>query len=351
MPVRENRDSFLPDCCSAEGLLPLLAIAELVAAVLALAGLGGADGFWQGLFFLSVYIQWIGVCSAGVLCAIRRYLGAAATWRIAAASYVGLLAVVAILAEVTYTAGRYTGIAPLVAGIGQAEFLARNLGIGAIVAALGLRYFWLRDLWRRQAAAELAARYRALQARIRPHFLFNVLNGIAELVVSRPRDAERALEDLSALLRAGVADDDERRLVPLSEELALTRAYIDIETLRLGERLRVEWDVTPEAERWPVPPLCLQPLVENAIVHGISRLPEGGRVYVSAAVDEEGLALSVVNPLPAEPVAAGGRRLALDNIEQRLALRYGSSVRLRQQAAPGRFEVSMRLPWPREDAT
>jgi two-component system sensor histidine kinase AlgZ len=349
MPVSDNRDSFLPDCCSAEGLLPLLVIAELVAVVLALAGLGGADRFWSDLFFLSVYLQWIGVCSAGVLCAIRRHLHAAAAWRIAAVSYAGLLLVVLALAEVTHTAGRYTGIAPLVADIGHAEFLTRNLGIGAIVAALGLRYFWLRDLWRRQAAAELAARYRALQARIRPHFLFNVLNGIAELVVSRPQAAERALEDLSALLRAALVDD-ERRLVPLSEELALTRAYIDIETLRLGERLRVEWDVSPEAEGWPVPPLCLQPLVENAIIHGISRLPEGGRVYVNAAIESDGLALSVVNPLPAEPAGTGGQRLALDNIEQRLALRYGKSVRLHRRAAPGRFEVAMRLPRPHQEA-
>lgn len=342
------QETFLPDCCRAEGLLPMLVIAELVAVVLALAGLGGAESFWSGLFYLSVYIQWIGICSAGVLCTIRRSFGSMSARRVAALGYIALLLVVLALAEVTYTAGRYTGIAPLVAGIGHLDFLARNLGIGAVVAALGLRYFWLRDLWQRQAAAELEARYRALQARIRPHFLFNVLNGITELVVTRPEAAEQALEDLSALLRVALTDD-ERRLVPLSEELALTRAYIDIETLRLGERLRVEWDIAPAAESWPVPPLCLQPLVENAIVHGIAQLPEGGRVYVSAAIEDLLLSLSVVNPLPPEPAEPGGRRLALDNIEQRLALRYGTAARLRRDTAPGRFEAAMRLPWPQED--
>lgn len=343
------QETFLPDCCRAEGLLPMLVIAELAAVVLALAGLGGAESFLGGLFYLSVYVQWIGICSAGVLCTIRRNLPAVPVWRIAAVSYISLLLMILALAEVTYSAGRYTGFAPLVAGIGHGEFLLRNLGIGAVVAALGLRYFWLRDLWQRQAAAELAARYRALQARIRPHFLFNVLNGITELVVSRPESAENALENLSALLRVSLGDD-ERRLVPLSEELALTRAYLDIETLRLGDRLRVEWDVAPGAESWPVPPLCLQPLVENAIVHGISQLPEGGRVYVNAAIEEVLLSLSVVNPLPPEPADLGGQRLALDNIEQRLALRYGTAARLRRHAAPGRFEVTMCLPWPQEDS-
>lgn len=341
------QETFLPDCCRAEGLLPMLVIAELAAVVLALAGLGGAGDFWTGLFYLSIYVQWIGICSAGVLCTIRRNFGGAPARWVAALSYVSLLLVVLALAEVTYTAGRYTGIAPLVAGLGHLDFLGRNLGIGAVVAALGLRYFWLRDVWRRQAAAELEARYRALQARIRPHFLFNTLNGISELVVTRPEAAERALENLSALLRVALIDD-ERRLVPLSEELALTRAYIDIETLRLGDRLRVEWDVSPEANSWPVPSLCLQPLVENAIAHGIAQLPEGGRVYVNASVRDWMLALSVVNPLPPEPSDPGGRHLALDNIEQRLALRYGTAARLRRDAAPGRFEVTMQLPWPQE---
>lgn len=345
--MTSDRDTFLPDCCSAEGLLPLLVIAELVAVILALAGLGGAESFWRALFLLSIYIQWVGICSAGVLCVIRRHLGAAATWRIAAVSYAALLLVVAALAEVTYSAGRYTGIAPLVTGVDHAGFLARNLGVGAIVAVLGLRYFWLRDQWRRQAAAELSARYQALQASIRPHFLFNVLNGIIELVATRPQLAEQALEDLSALLRAALADGDER-LVSLAEELDLTRAYTDIEALRLGDRLRVEWDIAPEAETWPVPPLCLQPLVENAIAHGVARLPEGGRVYVQAAVADDALTLTVVNPMPAEPSGESGRRLALDNIQQRLALRYGAAARLWRQAAPGRFEVSMRLPRPSE---
>lgn len=328
----------------------MLAIAELVAVMLALAGLGGAENFWSGLFYLSVYVQWIAVCSAGVLCTIRRHYGQASARRVAALSYISLLLVVLALAEVTHTAGHYTGLAPLVAGIGHGEFLARNLGIGAVVALLGLRYFWLRDVWQRQAAAELEARYRALQARIRPHFLFNTLNGIAELVLTRPEAAERALENLSALLRVALTDD-ERRLVPLSEELALTRAYIDIEALRLGDRLRVEWDVSPEADAWPVPPLCLQPLVENAILHGIAQLPEGGRVYVNASVRDWMLALSVVNPLPPEPSEPGGRRLALDNIEQRLALRYGTAANLHRDAAPGRFEVKMQLPWPQESET
>lgn len=338
-----SRDHFLPDFCSAQGALPVMLIAELVAVVLALAGLGGAQGFLQGLFYLSIYVQWIGVCSAGVLCVIRRRSGPAPSWRVAVTGYAALLVVTLALAEVAYSAGRFTGIAPLVGDAGHWEFLWRNLGISAVVAVLGLRYFWLRSDWLRQAEAEGNARYEALQARIRPHFLFNTLNGITELVASRPEVAERALEDLSALLRAALSDGD-RRLTPLAEELALTRAYVGIEALRLGDRLQVSWDVAPEAERWPVPPLSVQPLVENAIYHGIGGLSSGGRVEVRCAVADDRLAVTVRNPVPSVP-AASGQRLALDNIRQRLALRYGDAASLHQRTGDGMFEVELRLPW------
>lgn len=348
MATVSSRDHFMPDFCSAQGALPVMLIAELVAVVLALAGLGGAQGFWHGLFYLSVYVQWIGVCSAGVLCMIRRRSGPHPSWRIAAVSYAGLLLVTLALAEVAYSAGRFTAIAPLVAETGHVEFLWRNLGISAVVAVLGLRYFWLRSDWLRQAEAEGNARYEALQARIRPHFLFNTLNGITELVATRPEVAERALEDLSALLRAALAEGD-RRLMPLAEELELSRAYVDIETLRLGDRLEVSWDVAPAAERWPVPPLSVQPLVENAIYHGIGGLSAGGRVEVRGAVEGDRLVVTVRNPVPSVP-AASGQRLALDNIRQRLALRYGESAELRQSADDGMFEVELRLPRAPGDA-
>lgn len=343
MATASSRDHFLPDFCSAQGALPVMLIAELVALVLALAGLGGAQGFWHGLFYLSIYVQWIGVCSAGVLCVIRRRSGPDPSWRIAVVSYTALLLVTLSLAEVAYSAGRYTAIAPLVADTSHLEFLWRNLGISAVVAVLGLRYFWLRADWLRQAQAEGNARYEALQARIRPHFLFNTLNGITELVATRPEVAERALEDLSALLRAALTDGGDRRLTPLAEELALSRAYVDIETLRLGDRLQVSWDVTPAAERWPVPPLSVQPLVENAIYHGIGGLSAGGRVEVRGAVEDDRLVVTVRNPVPSVP-AASGQRLALDNIRQRLALRYGDAAQLHQRSGDGTFEVELHLP-------
>lgn len=336
-------DTFLPDFCHSRRVLAVLAICELVALILALARLEGGGGFWTELFLFSVYVQWIGVCSAAALCLIRRHLAWMDGRVVALVCYSALLAVTFAISEITFVAAPRTGIAPLVAGVGHLDFLLRNLGVCAVVAALGLRYFWLRDVWQRQAAAEMEARYLALQARIRPHFLFNSLNSVAALIAVRPDDAESAIEDLSELLRANLADT-ERPTVTFREELELARAYVRLETLRLGERLRLDWQLDSAAAEWPVPPLSLQPLIENAIRHGIARLREGGTVTVRVGCSAASLEIAVANPMPADAVTPGGFRLALDNIRERLALRYGSEAALRTRAADSRFEVQLSLP-------
>lgn len=341
---------FLPDFCGTRRVLAVLVISELVALVVTLAGYVGDGSFWQRLFLMSVYLQWIGICSAAALCLIRQY---AMTWDsrlVAALCYLALLAVTFAVSEVTYTAGRYTGIAPLVDIIGHGDFLLRNLGICAIVAALALRYFWLRDAWRRQARAESEARYLALQARIHPHFLFNCLNSIASLVAVKPEHAEAAIEDLSELLRANLGEAG-NTLSPLQDELAMTQAYTRIESLRLGDRLKLEWNIDDRAREWLLPPLCLQPLVENAVDHGIAQLTEGGTIKVTADVRDHRLVLEVSNPVPTVIADSHGQRLALDNIRQRFALRYGQDAHLNTSLEAGKFVVRLVLPRPAEGAS
>ena len=158
------------------------------------------------------------------------------------------------------------------------RFLLPNVGIAAIVGALALRYFHVAHEWRRSVELEARSRIRALQARIRPHFLFNSMNTIASLTRSDPARAEEAIEDLSDLFRVSLSEA--RAQITLREELEVARIYQRIEQLRLGDRLQVRWKVADLPAEAIVPSLLLQPLLENAIGHGIEPLPEGGTVTI-----------------------------------------------------------------------
>lgn len=333
---------FLPDFCTGARVLRVLVVCEAVAVVLALGG-SITEALPRRFLLLSIYLQWIGVCSAAALCLVRRYAGHLDARGVVALAYLTLLAVTFAITEITYIAGRFSGFALLLEDASHLGFLARSLGICAVVAALALRYFWLRSAWRQHAASEMRARLEALQARIEPHFLFNSLNNIAALIAVRPADAENALEDLAALLRARLSSELPS-LVTLADEMTLVEAYARIEQLRLGERLTLDLDIADEARACVFPALLLQPLVENAIGHGVARLPGGGTVAVSARMDGRTLVVRVTNPLAANTPAAPGNRQALVNIRRRLALRYGDTAHIDITQDEQRFIVDMQLP-------
>jgi len=201
------------------------------------------------------------------------------------------------------------------------DFWLRTLSISAIVGALVLRYFYVQHQWKQRTAAEAAARLQALQARIRPHFLFNCMNTIASLTRSDAGRAERAIEDLADLFRASLSDA--RTLVPLAEEFELVRRYLAIEGLRLGERLRVEWEIEAVPGTTRIPQLTLQPLVENAIYHGIEPLAAGGVVRIAGRVRDAALEIEITNPVRAGGSRESGNRLAQENVRQRLAACFG----------------------------
>ncbi len=342
-PYANRKQDFLPDFCTAPRVIPVLVLCEAVAVVLALAGTLGDGRLIERLLLLSIYLQWIGICSAAALCLARRYAGRLGARGLVVVSYLALIAVTLALTEVTFVAGRFTGIAPLVDNTTHAEFVLRSLGICAVVSALALRYFWLRAAWQQRAEAEVRARLEALQARIEPHFLFNSLNSIAALIAIRPDDAEDAIEDLAALLRARLGSHSPE-LVRLDDELALIGAYVRIEKLRLDARLALDWRIDDEARDWLIPTLCLQPLVENAIGHGVARLTEGGTVAITAQVAGGCLLLRVTNPVAANTAYTPGNRQALVNIEQRLALRYDKYAQLVTMQEHNLFCVDLIIP-------
>lgn len=205
---------------------------------------------------------------------------------------------------------------------------------GVIVAAL---------VWRARARtpAGTTARLAELQARIRPHFLFNTLNSAIALVREEPAKAESLLEDLSELFRHALSDTKEA--VPLRQELALAEHYLAIEQVRFGDRLRVEWSIDEAASGARLPPLILQPLVENAVKHGVEPSPSGAVVRISTQRRGSVVVIKVTNTVPAGS-GAPGHGLALDNVRQRLTLLHDVQGRFQSALVDGVFQVRLEIP-------
>jgi two-component system sensor histidine kinase AlgZ len=221
-------------------------------------------------------------------------------------------------------------------------FVLRNVGIGLIVTGLALRYFYVAHEWRRSVELRAAARVHALQARIRPHFLFNSMNTIAALTRSNPPRAEAAVQDLADLFRATLADKGDT--ITLAEELEVARTYQRMEQLRLGARLQVEWKTDSLPANALVPGLMIQPLLENAIYHGIEPRPEGGTVTISGEVSGDLVTIVVRNPLDPAPGQREGNRLALANIRERLSLLYGERALMKSGRFDAEYIVTVRFP-------
>jgi two-component system sensor histidine kinase AlgZ len=252
--------------------------------------------------------------------------------RMAQGAVVGLAALVALL---QYEAWTWLALAE-----GRPFGAARAAGLAAALAAALLGYFELRAKAFSPAVTE--ARLAALNARIRPHFLFNSLNTVLALIRAEPKRAESALEALADLFRSALRDP--RELVPLSDEIALGRQYLELEKLRLGERLQVDWQVAELPLDTLIPPLMLQPLLENAVYHGIETAPEGGAVRIGFARRGDEIAIEIANPLSTGGQHAAGNQMAVANIRERLALYYDLEARLEIDISAGNYLVRIILP-------
>ncbi len=217
--------------------------------------------------------------------------------------------------------------------------------IAAFIGLLFQHYFELRT--RAYSPALVEARLQALQARIRPHFLFNSLNAVLSLIRTEPRRAEAALEDLADLFR--VLMSDSRNMTTLEEEIRLCRQYLSIEKIRLGERLQVQWiseNISAAMLRKAtLPGLLLQPLLENAVHYGVEPAAEPApiRIHLSRTLDR--IEIVVVNAYDPQRPPPPGNQMALANIRERLALLYDVEAQLTTSAAAGMFEVRLRLPY------
>ena len=327
----------LPYLCEPQTLLGLVIMGELLAFILLLANNGSFRFSWSDFGTTSLLIQWILLCCTATLCQLRNTLNTL---------------------SVRLNGGLTYGICLVIAGITlwiANTFFALNQSwlnwlehflIAAIVCGILLRYLWLQQQLRNREQAEMSARFDVLQARIHPHFLFNSMNSIASLIHVDPDAAEKTVEDLSTLFRASLSLPN---LIPLEQEIDLCQRYIAIESVRLSERLTMKWDIAAPLPKTQVPSLLLQPLLENAIVHGIQKNIVGGTIRFTLAVSKNVMTIYISNPLPENTEdrrMAGGNKMAHQNIQQRLASQYGSKAKMRvdQNSANNNYEIILTLP-------
>jgi len=322
-------------------LTVVILVAQLLVLVLLLAG---GDITWARFALLSLFVQWVALTSAGMLCFSRPIFLRFSLLRGAGLAFLLVMMstlLVGLVGDRVVGGDQSTRI--------DWAAIGRQLAIAGIITGMVLRYFYVQQRLREQERSELQARIQALQSRIRPHFLFNSMNIIASLISVDPETAESVVEDLSALFRASLNELGNQ--VQLSEELALCRRYVRIEGLRLGDRLEMDWQIEDVPKQLRVPLLTLQPLLENSIYHGIQPLPEGGKITVRLWYEDERVFVDISNPIPNQSNVEGarspteGNRMALANIRSRLEVLYGPTATLSTLEEDDRFVTSLSYPY------
>jgi two-component system sensor histidine kinase AlgZ len=326
----------LPDWRNFGVMLRVLLGINLLAAVTALV-LAPDLTSWPGRFVeLAAVVEPLLLIGLGLLSLLRDAL-----WRLPLR--LGQLSVLALAGLLTAALFFYAASLGLV----DIASVLRAMLLAAVAVSMLLAYFELRS--RAISPVLTEARLAALNARIRPHFLFNSLNAVLSLIRARPQQAEQALEALSDLFRAAMRDPSD--LVSLADEIALGKQYFELETLRLGERLAVDWKIGPISTDLPIPPLMLQPLLENAVYHGIEPSPEGGTVHIAIKQRGDELHIAIANPTAGQVQHAVGNQIAVSNIRERLALYYDLEARLEIETGDNFYEVRIILPCQRRKPT
>lgn len=342
---KQDNISFLPNFCSAEVLFVVVLSAELLAIVLSLALPIYSRDILFDLAMNSLFVQWISLTCVGLLCLLRRYFARLTEKNAALLSYLIILIVSFIISELAWWSLYVYPNKIIPTRDLHVLFLLRSMGIAAIVGAGVLRYLYVQHQWRKNIEATATSRYQALQSRIRPHFLFNCMNTIASLTRKSPELAEQSVEDLADLFRASLLEPTE--LYKISEEWKLCQHYLRIEAHRLGDRLSIDWKINAIPNDALIPPLSLQPLLENAIYHGIERLSEGGTITIEGKLLNNELSISFTNPIPAADIKDEhkGNKHAQENIRQRLNTMFGEKSALMIRNIDNHYSVELTLPY------
>jgi two-component system sensor histidine kinase AlgZ len=329
---------LVPDTCNMGIALRTLAMVNAVAAVWVLVLSGGVmDALWRALS-VAALVEPAVIGSLASLCLARKWSNGKPLWVQWA---VGVLVPVAVVLLVLLMARAVPGSEA--AGAGAWWFVTRALMAAAAAAAV-LEDFRLRA--RAYSPSFSEARLQALQARIRPHFLFNSLNAVLGLMRSDPRRAEATLENLADLFRVFMRDA--RDLVALDDEVITCKEYLAIEQLRLGERLKVVWHLDDMPGDALLPSLLLQPLIENAVHHGIEPSSQTGTIEIAAARTGDRVRVEIINPIPDALPTRAGNQMGLSNVRERLMLLYDMEAELKTRAEASVFRLELEFPYRKE---
>ncbi|MEE8245383.1 MAG: sensor histidine kinase [Pseudomonadales bacterium] len=322
----------VPELCNVTAVSLLVIVGQLLVLVLLFAG---GSTTWVRFALTSLFVQWVTLTSAGILCWTRPWL---ARLTLVNGSTLALAIVMAVTLSVGLVSELLLSVSVSWSTIGG------ELVISGIIAGAVLRYFYVQEQLRAQEQSELQSRIQALQSRIRPHFLFNSMNIIASLIATDPDTAETVVEDLSELFRASLNDAGNQ--VQLKDELDLCERYVRIEALRLGDRLQMDWNIETPPTSVKIPLLTLQPLLENAIYHGIQPLPDGGTISLKLWFETDTVNVRIENPLP--PMGgrglSAGNKMAITNIRSRLQVLFGNRAMLTSGVEEDRYVTALRYP-------
>ncbi len=334
---------LLPNFCDVRNLFVVVLLTEMLAIIFAMASSSNSGQFWGYLSLSSLLMLWIALLNAAVLCKLRNWLHRQKQNQALLISF-ALMMLNSLLVAALANSTRILLYFEYDNSHFDALFFIRIMTISAVIYFLLLRYFYIQQQWRINVATQSHAEIQALRARIRPHFLFNSMNTIASLIATKPQAAETAIENLCDLFRANLA---EQNMNSLQAEIELTKSYMAIESLRLGDRLQIEWQIDQNLLDIEVPSLCIQPLAENAVYHGIEPIAKGGKILISALQIDNRLKLSVSNPLVAENqslTTKKGNQMAQSNIRQRLKLVYGNKGDFTINDTKENYTVSLLIP-------
>ena len=333
---------FIPDLCRGQGLLGLLVIAGLFAVLMTLMRTGISAFDFLLLAKISLQVFWIALLGAVFLCQARRFLSHLPLREIALINFSLILLAAAICAAVAQLSSNY-----LLSGVWRVDFLQviNTVLIAAIPAGAILRLFYMQHQLRQQQSASQQMRIEALQSKIRPHFLFNSMNSLASLISTDPDKAEQTLENLCDLFRYALRDGSDG--VSLQLEVDACKKYLQIEKLRLAERLQYDWDIEVDMENISVPALLLQPLIENAVFHGIQPARKGGYLKIRIYRDGEWVCIDLVNSLETNGEQRfqkpAGHNMAINNLRHRLDVFFNQQAELQETVKQNHYHTRMRF--------
>jgi len=330
---------YPPLFCRWRLLLAVMAVTQVSVLLMGVGTLREFSLVWLGV--ASLYAQALALITTLGICIGRSWLGRLSARGAWLGSWVVAVVVALAFSYAAGIVGTVLGVGP--GRQGFAVFVWQSVLAVALVGMALLRYLFIRAQWRAQVLAQSEARVQALQARIRPHFLFNSLNTIASLIPEEPLNAERAIEDLADLFRGSMRRADS--LISLSEELDLARRYLQMEQRRLGERLRIDWQVSELPEGASILPLTLQPLLENAVSHGIQPRADGGELKVYGRAEKDSIVITISNPLGQVEHDSSGHGMALANIRERMELAFGPAASLITHQNEDQFFAVLSLPY------